>query len=80
MRQFLIRLQADGVLIESLSKLDLARTSAILEQYADAHIDFVDATIMALAERLNVVRILTVDERHFRLFRPKHCQALEILP
>lgn len=80
MRQFLVRLQTGPMLIESVSKTDLPRVSEILDQYADARIDFVDATIVALAERLDITRILTTDQRHFRLFRPKHCTAFEILP
>ena len=80
MRQFLIRLQSGPMLIEPVSKADLPRVSEILDQYADARIDFVDATIFALAERLNVTRILTTDQRHFRLFRPRHCVAFELLP
>jgi predicted nucleic acid-binding protein len=80
MRQFLARLQAGPMLIEPMAKSDLARVSEILEQYQDARIDFVDATIVALAERLNITRILTIDQRHFRLFRPRHCTAFEILP
>ncbi len=80
MRQFLARLQIGPIQIESVSKADLPRISEILDQYADARIDFVDATIVALAERLNVTRILTTDQRHFRLFRPRHCVAFELLP
>ncbi len=80
MRQFLVRPQTGPMLIESVSKTDLPRVSEILDQYADARIDFVDATIVALAERLDITRILTTDQRHFRLFRPKHCTAFEILP
>lgn len=80
MRQFLVRLQTGPMLIEPVSKADPPRVSEILDQYADARIDFVDATIVALAERLNVTRILTTDQRHFRLFRPRHCAAFEILP
>lgn len=80
MREFLIRLQAGPMLIEPVSKTDLPRVSEILDQYADARIDFVDATVVALAERLGITRILTTDQRHFRLFRPRHCTASEILP
>jgi predicted nucleic acid-binding protein len=80
MREFLIRLQAGPMLIEPLSKTDLPRVSEILDRYADARIDFVDATVVALAERLGITRILTTDQRHFRLFRPRHCTAFEILP
>lgn len=59
---------------------DLERTSEILSKYADSRIDFVDSMIAAMAERLVVQRILTVDRRHFQLFRPRHCAYFEILP
>ncbi len=63
-----------------LSETDVIRVSEILEEYKDSRIDFVDATVMAIAERLKITLILTLDQRDFRLFRPKHCQSLEILP
>ncbi|MFN8499712.1 MAG: PIN domain-containing protein [Anaerolineae bacterium] len=59
---------------------DLDRAAAILEQYADARVDFVDCVIVAMAERLDIVRILTLDRRHFGLFRPRHCAAFVLLP
>jgi uncharacterized protein len=39
-----------------------------------------DASIVALAERLGVTRIATVDRRDFTVVRPKHVPALELLP
>lgn len=59
---------------------DLNRAAEILEKYADAKVDFVDCVIVAIAERLNIKRILTVDRRHFNLFRPAHCEFFEIVP
>lgn len=59
---------------------DLQRAAEILEKYADAKIDFVDCVIMAIAERLDIERILTVDRRDFSLFRPRHCDVFEIVP
>lgn len=59
---------------------DLKRAAEILEKYADAKVDFVDCVIVAIAERLNIERILTVDRRHFGLFRPVHCEFFEIVP
>ena len=52
----------------------------ILLQYSDAKLDFVDTLIVALAERLNITRVLTLDRGDFQLIRPKHCSAFEILP
>ncbi len=59
---------------------DLNRAVEILEKYADSKVDFVDCVIVAIAERLNIKRILTVDRRHFNLFRPRHCEFFEIVP
>ncbi len=59
---------------------DLKRATDLLEQYSDSKIDFVDCAVAAIAERLNISRILTVDQRDFRILRPKHIPAFEILP
>lgn len=59
---------------------DYIRSAEILRKYNDANIDFVDACIVAMAERLNIQKILTVDRGHFSIFRPTHCEAFEILP
>ncbi len=52
----------------------------IMEQYQDAAFDFTDAAIMALTERLNIKRGCTFDRRDFSVFRPLHCEYLELLP
>ena len=71
----------DGELvIEKTNHDDLRRTKEILEKYADSQVDFVDCAIVALAERLNIQHILTVDNRHFQLFRPRHCSHFVVLP
>ncbi|MCU1267691.1 MAG: PilT protein [Acidobacteria bacterium] len=76
-----LRLVAAGELVQVKSTLqDLARAAEILEKYADNRVDFVDCAIVAMAERLNLIKILTVDRRHFTIFRPKHCDYFEIAP
>jgi uncharacterized protein len=64
----------------SLTNEDLSQISDILSQYEDSRIDFVDASVMAVAERLGITTVLTLDQRDFRLFRPRHCQNFELLP
>jgi uncharacterized protein len=59
---------------------DLDRIADILEQYIDSRVDFVDASVMAIAERCNIKIVLTLDQRDFRLFRPQHCDAFTLLP
>lgn len=59
---------------------DLARVYEISRHYDSAQFDIVDCCIMAIAERLNVTRIATFDRRDFSVFRPRHCEYLELLP
>ena len=39
-----------------------------------------DASVIALAERHGAIRIATLDRRHFTVVRPRHAEALEMLP
>ena len=66
--------------LESVTEADLPRILDLMRQYADSNIGFVDASIVAVAERLGIRRVLTLDRRHFGAIRPHHCPALDILP
>lgn len=66
-------------LVDSTDR-DIKRAADIMQQYLDSKVDFVDASIMAIAERLDIQTILTIDQRDFRLFRPSHCQNFTLLP
>jgi predicted nucleic acid-binding protein len=66
--------------IEALSLPDMERMEQIMKQYESAEFDFADTAIMAQAERLNITRIATFDHRDFEIFRPTHCEYLELLP
>lgn len=63
-----------------LEDWDIARTADLLDQYADSRVDYVDATVTAIAERLNITRILTLDRRDFNILRPAHAPHFELLP
>lgn len=78
--QFLHSIAAGVLPLVASTPDDLERAAYLLTQYTDARVDFVDCVIVAMAERLNITRILTVDRRHFTLFRPKHCHSFELLP
>ena len=80
MLQFVRRMMLPAWNFESLQSVDFARISAILDIYHDMDLDFADAAIVAIAERLNIQRVLTLDQRHFRVIRPAHCPVFEILP
>lgn len=59
---------------------DIDRAADLMARYADARLGFVDAAIVAVAERQGVTRIYTLDRRDFSLVRPRHLEAFEILP
>jgi len=66
--------------VERTTESDLERAAEILEKYDDNNIDLVDAVIFAMAERLKIEKILTVDRRYFGVFKPGHCAAFQLLP
>ena len=57
---------------------DLRRAVGILRSRPD--FGMVDATVMAVAERLRIRRIATFDRRHFGGFKPALWPAFELLP
>ncbi len=77
---FLNSVTKGEIIMTKMTVNDLVRTSEILKKYSDSRVDFVDCAIVAISERLNIQRILTVDQRHFSLFRPLHCRCFTIIP
>jgi uncharacterized protein len=84
------RLGADveATFIQSLGTLDVdapppqewARIAELIRQYADFPLGVTDASVVALAERLGTPHVITLDRRHFHTVRPRHCEALHLLP
>lgn len=77
---FLRSLAAKEMLIEQVADADLTRAIEILEQYRDAEFGMVDAATMAIAERLKIEVVLTLDRRDFGIYRPRHCAAFRLVP
>ncbi len=59
---------------------DLGRMRSLMEKYSDLPMDFADASLVAMAESLNVRKIFTLDRRHFALYRPRHTHFFELFP
>lgn len=66
--------------VEDLQDDDYRRVRALCDRYDDADIGFVDAAVLAIVERLNEPKLATLDHRHFGLLRPRHIDALALLP
>lgn len=65
---------------ENITIVDLKRSIKLIRDYSDANMGFVDASVIAMAERLKICRILTTDRRHFSIIRPIHCPSFTLLP
>jgi predicted nucleic acid-binding protein len=71
---FVASLATTELTLETPLQEDYLRSADILRQYTDANVDFVDALIVATAERLNIKRLLTLDRRDFQLILVSFCR------
>jgi len=77
---FLDDVLAGAYRVESPTAADLARCRDLQARYRDLALGVVDASVVALAERLDEPKVATLDQRHFRAVRPVHVVSLELLP
>jgi predicted nucleic acid-binding protein len=78
-RAFLAQLMEGGLVREPLTHDDLQRVAAIATRFSDHAFGLTDCAVMAVAERLGA-KVLTLDRRHFSLFRTRRGKALTLLP
>ena len=58
---------------------DLLHAIGLMKKYSDIPMDFADASLVVLAEKIGVRDILTTDERGFRVFRVHGRQAFHLV-
>ena len=78
--RFLSDVEAGAFRIEPFLMDDLRRTRALLKTYSELDLGLCDAAVVATAERLGLDRILTVDERDFRVIRSSKGSPFKLLP
>jgi predicted nucleic acid-binding protein len=59
---------------------DWLRIAELVVKYRDLPLGTVDASVVAAAERLGITSVATFDRRHFSVVRPKHVDALTLVP
>lgn len=64
--------------LQMLDDADWRRLLEIMSTYPD--IGCVDASVVAMAERLRLSAIATTDRRHFSFVRPSHRPSFDLLP
>jgi uncharacterized protein len=77
---FLCSLNAGELARVDLVDDDWTRVAELIDSYADLGLGVVDASVIAVAERLKVTTIATLDRRHFSVVRPSHIAAFDLLP
>jgi hypothetical protein len=78
--RFLEDCRSEAFIVEPLQPIDYARVGTLLMTYADLRVGFIDAAVLAVTERLREPKLATLDYRHFSVMRPRHVDALELLP
>ena len=77
-RRFAGSLAAAEITVENLTPSDVRRCAELLETYD--FLGYVDASVIAIAERLKLKSLVTTDRRDFGRVRPRHARAFELLP
>lgn len=73
-------LERDRYMLVDLVPADLGRMAELVSRYNDLRLDPTDASVMAIAERLNVQQVATLDRRDFSVVRPRHVAHFAIVP
>lgn len=78
--RFLGDFSAGNFVAEPIVPADWIRIAELVARYRDLPLGTVDASVVALAERLGLGVVATLDRRHFNIVRPKHVPVFELLP
>ena len=68
----------DAIVLLTPSQTEAKRACALMTEYADAPMDFADASLVVAAEVLGINRILTIDN-HFYAYRINGKIAFEVI-
>jgi predicted nucleic acid-binding protein len=78
--QILEEIRRGALNVADLTPPDYVRVRELRQRYGDFDIGLVDAAVLAVTERLGEPKLATLDRRHFSVLRPRHVDALELLP
>jgi len=70
----------DGFTVAGLQGTGTGRMAELAGTYLDLPPGIAGAAVAAIAGRLGLTEIATLDHRHFTVIRPRHVQAFTLLP
>lgn len=56
------------------------RCRELMEKYNDLPMDLADASLVGIAESLEVAAVFTLDRRDFSIYRPAHTKSFSLIP
>ena len=77
---FAMSIERGELVVGQVAAADWGRITSLLDEYADLKLGVVDASVIALAERLDLRTVATLDRRHFSAVRPRHVDSLHLVP
>jgi predicted nucleic acid-binding protein len=78
--RFLGDLAAGAFAVEPVDPSDWLRIAELVGRYRDLPLGTVDASVVAVGERLGITEVATVDRRHFSVVRPRRVGGFTLLP
>jgi hypothetical protein len=63
------RLEIGALVLAPLDETDAPRMRELMEKYRDLPMDLTDAALVRVAERESLMRIFTLDRKHFSIYR-----------
>lgn len=79
-RDFFRSVEAGEFVLVPFLPADVVRCGELLTRYRDLGIGLADASVVATAERLDIHRLLCLDQRHFRAITPRNFSHFILLP
>lgn len=77
---FLAEVADESYRLEALTASDIAEAREVIVSHSDLNISLADASIVVLARRHRLHRLLTLDERHFRVLPGSEGASFQLLP
>jgi uncharacterized protein len=78
--EFVREIESGGYRLHAPDERQLVRAAELEREYSDLRLGVVDASVIVACEELGETKVATLDRRHFAVVRPRHCDALTLLP
>jgi uncharacterized protein len=79
-QRFLEGIEKGAFTVEPFTLEDASFCRKLLARYQELDLGLADASVAAVAERRGILRLLTVDKRHFRAIRTTTGKRFTLLP